>query len=227
MPKRSKAVHRRWRTRRIIAEELIQGPSSLIAPSGFGWLEEIFHAVKMPAGYDKPWWSIGVFVDNTPNRDVNFLTPRIRFAWWNRPEDFHSQSKQTWPAVKIVQHRLNVAESKIVHDLLLKLDRLICSLEFFPTGLADRNHQPVGLADDVGFGDLKFVRWNGLQTLKFSFGDCNLKNSRLKDAVEKLAERLQDFCSKPSKQFFTEQYYSNLETLKFGEVWHFKPNSKT
>jgi hypothetical protein len=226
MPKRSKAVHRRWKTRRIIAEELIQGPSSLIAPSGFGWMEEIFHAEKMPAGIDKPWWSIGVFVDNTPNRDANFLTPRLRFTWWNRPEDFHSQSKHTWPAVKIVQHRLSTAESKTVHESLLKLDKLASSLEFFATGLADRNHQPVGLADGVGFGDLKFVRWNGFQTLKFSFGDCNVKNNRLKEAVEKLAECLQAFCAKPSKQLFTERYYSNLETLKFGEVWHFKPNSK-
>jgi hypothetical protein len=223
MLKRSKAVHRRWKIRRIIAEELIQGPNCLIAPSSFRYLEEIFHVDKTPAGFEKPWWSIGVFVENTPNRDADFLTPRVRYACWNRPADFHSQSKQTWPAVKIVQHRLNKSESKTVNELLLQLDKLTRSLEFFATGLADRNHQPDGLADGVGFGDTKFVRWNGYQTFKFSFGDCNVKNNQLKKAVDKLANCLQVFCAKPSNQLFSERYYSNLETLKFGEAWNYKP----
>ena len=226
-----KIKNRMRRIRTEIARELIDGPRSIFPwrrIDDFGWLEPVMQITIGGLEIDKICSSFSIYVDNTINRDENFLTPIVRFAIWDRPKEYRAKRFKKWPEVKIFQHGLTKEEQENIDYLLKLLDTKISNIQFAVGGLiTDRSNPPLPDESFAGFRQLSFKRWNSCQTIEFFFGEDNNLNNELEEIVRKISCYIRELCKSPMKKSYRERYNLNLKNLYdfFDNVnfWDFRP----
>lgn len=85
-----------------IGYELINGPEAIFPPyrkDEFGWLEADLRIILTQHDHKKIE-SISIFVDDTMNREDDFLSPIIRHCTWLRDKD-HS-GNNGWPTIEML-----------------------------------------------------------------------------------------------------------------------------
>lgn len=78
---------------------------------------------------------------------------------------------------------------------------------------------------------MSFVRWNGCQTIDFSFGDTNSQNIELEQTTKDIMNYIIDVCKTPMMKFYRERYDANLKDIYefFDKIksWDFRPSRNT
>ncbi len=209
---------------------MLDGPRSIFPLSSiddFGWLESVLTIKNYSMGINKVSVSCSVYVDNTVNRDKKFLTPIIRYAQWNRPEELNDKRLKKWPEVKIIQHELTETEQCELDALLKALDVKISALQFAIGGLITDRGAPAPIDNNIGFRNLGFIRWNGCQTIDFNFGSANSQNIELEQSVKEIMNYIINLCKTPMSKFYRERYNTNLKAIYefFDKVdfWDYRP----
>lgn len=227
---RGKELRRQKAIRNTIAWELLNGPRAIFPLSkidDFGWLEPVLVIKHYSMGINKVSFSCSVFVDNTVNRDKKFLTPVVRYAIWDRPAELNAKKFKKWPEVKIVQHELTAVEQKEIDVLLRVLDTNISALQFAVGGLITDRSDPTPVDDNVGCRNLAFMRWNGCQTIDFTFGDTNSQNTGLEQTLKDISDYIIGLCNTPMEKYYRERYNTNLrdiyEFYDKVDFWDYRP----
>jgi hypothetical protein len=112
------------------------------------------------------WSSVAVFVDNTMNRDDNFLTPLARRARWPRQADLATLPNEPSVTIQLVSLKRSVTE---VNDQVRKLQATMRSLPFDPFGLPlDRSGPTLPRLNDDDPSVITIELWNGEQHIEYS-----------------------------------------------------------
>lgn len=220
--------------RNNIAWNLLDGPRAIFPLSkidDFGWLESVLTIKNYNVGINKVSFSCSVYVDNTVNRDEKFLIPIVRYAIWNRPKELNTKRFKKWPEVCIVQHELSRSEQGDLDALLKILDAKISTLQFAVGGLIIDRGDPTPVDSSIGFRNISFVRWNGCQTIDFSFGETNGQNIELEQILKDIMNYIIDICKTPMRKFYRERYSINLRDIYefFAKIdsWDYRPPQST
>jgi hypothetical protein len=157
-----------WGRTMRIAHELVSGPFSMHPPAdqdSYGWLECALRLVRWAPGHS-PSESIAVYVDDSVNRDRDFLPPVIRYVRWERPTDLTRLPTSTsgWPTMTV-----DIGEIRDWHTVqrvAADMQRAICAPPFVVSGLTpDRTPPQADIAWEVG--TLEVFTCNGLQSLEY------------------------------------------------------------
>lgn len=226
----NKELRHKKTIRNNIAWELLDGPRAIFPLSkidDFGWLEPVLTIKNYRVGIGKVSVSCSIYVDNTVNRHKKFITPIVRYSIWDRPKELNAKRFKKWPEVKIVQHELSKTEQVELDALLRVLDIKISALQFAVGGLITDRGDPAPVDYSIGFRNMSFSRWNGCQTIDFSFGDTNNQNIELEQTINDIMIYIIDVCKMPMRKFYRERYNTNLkEIYEFFdkiESWDFRP----
>lgn len=214
--------------RNEIAYELLDGQRAIFpSKRKYEWLESVLTIKQYPLGIDKNSVTYSIYVDNTINKEDNFLLPIVRIAKWDRLKELNAKRFKRWPEIQIIQHELTKLEQKKIDEFLKKLDSKISTLQFAVGGLITDRSDPTPIDINTGFRDLIIKRWNGCQTIDFYFGDSNNLNFELEETVRDLMNYIAEVCKTPIKKPYTERYNQNLKELykphDWVSLWDYKP----
>jgi hypothetical protein len=220
---------KRWACARI-ARALLEGPEWLDPPKrvdDFGWLNPVLIISVVPLGVDKPCYSYSVFVDDTTNRDDNFLKPVVRKAYWHRPGEYLSRRPMNWPMVDVHHHVMNSSEQRQMHRLLRCMDISFRKIDFLTGGLITDRTAP---SDSFPKGELPsprslFVkRRNGCQYIEFGLDEYAGKNKHIELAAKALMRYADTLCEKPEALPYRECYPKDLHNEMSGRSrWFYRP----
>ena len=191
-----------------IGELLIDGPRALIPPPSlddFGWLEPDLRLVYWKApGYRKQ--SVVLFVDNTVNRDIDFLQPIIRIAHWasvNVQLGYFNDDKQH------------------LQTAIYQFHQTLGSLPFLPFGLSARREVPHFPYTDRG--QLEIFASNGVQSVNF-MTPALPDGDTLTDQFFSLLAQLETACQPFEQNEWRERYNYNLPELSPLQAWDWDRN---
>jgi hypothetical protein len=199
-----------------IGQKILEGPRSLLPPStvdDFGWLETEFRIILLQSpGYTQE--SIAIYSDNTVNRDSAYLEPLIRYVHWNRQQDISQPTR--WPTV-VVQLSAFMAYYEQVHEHLLTLQHLLCTLPFTPIGL-QRGREAPPLAYDSQNLHLQVLFTNGVQSVKFDTLSVISQNKSIEYIMQTFLY-LKSIMNPIDYGDWRERYTVNLQTLAAMNAW--------
>jgi len=229
-----KRFHQNRGARQRIARALLDGPDFLIPPvklDDFGWIEPVLRISVRPLSVNQPSYAYSVFVDDTINRDKNFLQPVVRRAYWNRPVEYKMMRIMDWPKVDIIHHTLSLNEQKAIHLQLLRLDKSFSQLEYCASGLITDRSSPRGCypkGELPPARHLAIMRNNSCQFVEFALDEYAGKNMRLERAARALMRYIDELCSKPDSLPYRERYSKDLTNEHKGSTrWLFRPKRIT
>lgn len=154
-----------------VGRELIQGPRALFPPTPDGlsdWLEPQLRITLRWPNYERIE-SVIIYVDDTMNKEEDFLPPLLRYAIWRRPDDL--AGRHAWPSVSV---RLGLIKNHAAVDACLQqLQQHVPHITFTPIGLSLKRD----VADITGVPTLPeytvFIT-NGVQGLEYS--SCSIEH---------------------------------------------------
>ena len=215
---------------RKIGSILIDGPEYIIPPSkyGYGWYDQIYCLIDQPLGVNKKAFSYSVYVDNTVNRDKNFLVPLVRYVEWNRDKEYSNNRIRNWPLINIYQHLLSETESKIINKLLLQVDDFLSKIKFLKAGLITDRSDPIDCwpvdEEKYEFCSLLVKRWNFCQSIEFVIGGNSKLNPDLIKINQNLATYIKRICKMDTCKNYREHYSINLTEPRYkNEGWYYRP----
>ena len=230
-PKKVKAGYYKNRFARTkIARALLEGPDWLKPQKrvdDFGWLDPVLVIAIIPLGADKPASSYSVFVDDTVNRDGDFLRPVVRKAYWHRPEEYKKERFSNWPLVDVRQHIMSASEQKRMHSLLRTLDIAFRKIDFLTGGLITDRTVPQGTypkGELPSPRDLYIKRETFCQRIEFRLDTYAGMNRHLERAAHSLIKYIDILCKNPETSPYRECYSKNLHDEMSGSSrWFYRP----
>lgn len=196
----------------------------------FGWLDPVLKIVDRPIGIRKTATAYSVYVDNTVNRDKNFLAPLVRYVNWDREYEYKVRRIRTWPKIKINQHVLKASEQAKLDSLLRNLDQSLSSINFLIAGLITDRSDPSGChPDDANYEKprtLRIERWNFCQRIEFGLDEYAGLNEAIEEAARDLAKYVLQLCKSDNETNYRERYSLNLKEKDCqGKDWLYRPYS--
>ena len=220
---------------RLIGRALVDGPLYLQPPKKvrhYGALSYDLLIINLPTDGTKDAFSWSLFTDWPIFSFKEFLTPVVRFAYWNRSYEYAVKRIRKWPVVTITHHVLSKKEQERINFLLRKLDRCLSKVKFIETGLLSKDSAPVECFPEPNIPNsnhpiyLRIVRYNGLQKMDLSLGGCTTDNQHIKKVAHAISEYIKFLCLSSSEQLpYLEFYEKNLKMLgKPNKRWSYRPS---
>ena len=176
----------------------MEGPVSLSPPAAvddYGWLECALRIMWMPGGFN-PAETVSLFVDDSANREADFLPPVIRMARWTALDDYERAKFEPleWPSVAVTLGR--VRDWPQVQAYASELQLALQAAPFEPYGVSGERGYPE-LEPAAGGGRYSVLASNGLQVLELTTPALAGSGSRLTELVATgrrlLADQLERF----------------------------------
>jgi hypothetical protein len=158
-------IQNRHRVARI-GRLLIDGPFSIKPPESlddYGWLECDLRVTHWAADAVH---SAAIYVDDSMNRDADFLPPLLRYVEWNRAADLRAASEGAiqWPTATVTLSYIDQARDEI-DALIRRLQTRLGSLPFSVFGLSVDRSIPAVPSDHRG--RISLYSRNGIQSVEF------------------------------------------------------------
>jgi hypothetical protein len=161
-------IQRRYRLSRI-GHALLKGPFSLKPPAAlddYGWLECTLR-IQWASQSLGPMESIAVMVDDSVNRDADFLPPLLRLVRWTPGEDYARAKAEplAWPSVEVTLGRIR--DWSQVQEYARELQQALVNSSFEPYGIsAERGYPDLPYATEGGRYEV--FTSNGVQALELA-----------------------------------------------------------
>ena len=218
--KKARAWYRNRTMTKNIALKLLDGPEwmePLKKRVSFEELVPVFKVVVCPLDYRKPAYSYSVFVDDTTNRDEDFLTPVVRKVEWHRPREHQSRILRKWPIITVLHHTMTPSEQQVIHKMLLRLDLSLRTLDFFSAGLITDRTTPRGSYPKKDWPEQRAMvvtRRNFCQYVKFGLDAYAGRNKHIEKATTALVKTIENCCTKPDLRPCIEVFQSDIYSTK-------------
>jgi hypothetical protein len=171
---------------------LVEGPFSIRPPRDvdeYGWLECDLRLTQVSDGVIT---SVAVYVDDSMNREEDFLEPVLRHVRWQRAEDVRRAlaGEISWPTATVTLSHFGTARADV--DLLMReIQGRLSTAPFIVTGLVTDRSVPNAEPDPRG--EIQVFARNGVQRVEvatWAAEDAGL-HSVAADAIASLSRLMQ------------------------------------
>ncbi len=207
-------IHLNRRRCLSVGWELIHGPRALLSPpkgDESDWLEPQLRITLRWPNYERIE-SIIVYVDNTMNKEDEFLPPMLRHAVWRYPNDL--PGAHPWPSIVV---RLGFLKNQfIVNDSLTNLEKHIPCIDYSSIGLSLKRDVP-HVAAVPHLPEYALTLRNGVQSLEYS--SCFLVDDSMSSMIYDSFNALTAELSEIHPHGWQERYDRNLKTEFPATCW--------
>lgn len=229
--KLSKPYHQSRKRCNQIGRALLKGPYYVIPPvkvDRFGWLDPVLKIVQHQFGVERKDVACSVFVDNTANREKNYLKPLVRYVEWDRVYENKIKRIRSWPKAEITHHVLQEDEQKELDSLLRKLDESLSKVEFLTAGLIIDRSDPSGCYPETEPEtlprSLKIERWNFCQHMELFLGGYTGLNEKIEESARFIMSYIKQVCKDDNELNYRECYEHNLKEVdRSRDTWSYRP----
>ncbi len=199
-----------------VGYELIKGPEAIFPPSEmdeFGWLEVDLQILLIPHDHKKIE-SISIFVDDTMNRQDNFLPPLIRHCTWQKGKN--DSEDNDWPTTETLYS--HIENNEVVDKKIKKIQQNISRFEFKESGLSLKR-DVAKIAIDYNKPRFELFSRNGLQTITINSWVTE-DNNNFSDLVFELFNYLKKTLKPFNQNGWKERYKQDLEKTLPLKPWN-------
>ena len=201
-----------------IGYEFTNGPEAIFPPpkeDDFGWLEADLRIILIPHD-QKKIESISIFVDDTMNREDNFLSPIIRHCTWLKNKDYSENNN--WPTIEILYSRIGNYE--IVDKKIKQMQKTISKFDFKELGLSLKR-DVAKIKIDYNKPRFELFSRNGIQAITINSWAIEGSN-HLPDLVFDLFSYLKKIINPFNQNGWNERYNQDLNKVFPLKCWDMK-----
>lgn len=205
-----------------IGSLLVEGPFSIRPPreaDDYGWLECDLRLTHWNGGLSE---SVAVYVDDSLNREEDFLEPVIRYVHWEKVRDIRRAlvGEITWPTATVALSYFREARTE-VDRLMRDVQAHLTGVPFSATGLVADRSVPDRTRDDRG--EVEVYARNGVQRIEISTWAAD--DGGLHTAAINGIAALKALLRPLALDGWSENYAHDLLSEEFGATrrWDYRP----
>jgi hypothetical protein len=200
---------------------LVEGPFSIRPPQEvdeYGWLECDLRLTQSVAGVVT---SVAVYVDDSMNREEDFLPPVLRHTTWERAEDIRRAlaGEISWPTATVRLSHVGNAQAE-VDRVMRDVQARLGSAPFVVTGLVTNRAVPNAEPDPRG--EIQVFARNGIQRVEVATRaaeDGGLHSAAV-DAIASLTKLIEPISLEGWRETYSQDLRS--EALSGLHYWDYR-----